>query len=207
MPLVVLLLTSLFPNSDLLGWVAIAGLAYLTLPFFAKREIKEAMGNQDLKWPYISLNRATRLCLVAGLLFAFQYVLNLMSANAIDIFGWGGLAVGLLAIFYTALVVEYVLKPNSKPPITFSFIMLVVFWVLFDYLAINGSLQFSPEFGTNVGETGFILLVFPSIVSSLVNVYVDWKSIGDDVGKLSFICGFLPYFWLLPIRIAQFLLK
>jgi hypothetical protein len=189
--LAVALFVSLFPNQDLLFLFSIALAAAFALPLSAVKMIHSAVGLEYLK-------KATRSYGISAALFFIQYVDNIIP-NAIfpsgDIFAWVGLFVLAIAGFYSAFVIEFVWKPDFRPPITLRLILLALILGAFDYLTITLARSFSPSFGKIILATGFILLTIPSVISSILSWWMDRKGMSEGLINLSIVFMLLPYIW------------
>jgi hypothetical protein len=137
-------------------------------------------------------------------MFGIQYVIN-VSPNTIfpstDIFFWVGLFVGAIAAFYTALVLEFYLNPNFRPPVTLYLVFLAFFLGAIDYLTISLAKLFWIAFGTSIIGAGFVILTIPSLISSVLNWWMDRRSYGMGVLRLSMAFMFSPYLWAIGLGI------
>jgi hypothetical protein len=194
----------LFPNQDLLFLLSIAVGAYLTLPVFVKKEIEAAIGGRTLKWPMEYLQKATRSCGLAAILFGLQYIDNVSPSTIFpssDIFGYVGLFVGAIAVFYSGFVIEFLLNTNFQPPVNLRLVFLGLYWVVVDYLIVFLARLFFPFFGTNIVATGFVLLTIPSLISSILNWWMDREGYSGQVVSLSLLFVFLPFVWVMVISV------
>ena len=195
---------SLFPNQDLLFLLSIAVGAYLTLPVFVKKEVEAAIGDRMLNWPREYLQKATRSCGLAAILFGLQYIDNVSPSTIFpssDIFGYVGLFVGAIAVFYSGFVIEFLLNTNFQPPVNLRLVFLGLYWVVVDYLTVFVGRLFSPSFGTNIVATGFIILMIPSLISSILNWWMDRKNFSREPLKVSILFAFLPYIWAIGVSV------
>jgi hypothetical protein len=195
---------SLFPNQDLLFLLSIAIGAYLTIPVFVKKEVKTAIGGRILKWPLEYLQKATRSCGLAAILFGLQYIDNVSPSTIFpssDIFGYAGLFVGAIAAFYSGCVVEFILNKNFQPPVNLRLVFLGTYWVVVDYLTVFVARLFYPFFGTNFVAAGFILLTIPSVISSILNWWMDRKGYSGPAVSLSILFSFLPFIWVIVMGV------
>jgi len=220
MPLIGVILTSLDLISDLATGIFIditlIGMLLALIDKVEKRiaanveKASEAgtVGKRKLKtlyWPKDSLRGGLQSFGLSVLLFLIQIAVDRLPVyipllSTYDIFAYGAVALGLIGGFYTALVAGFILDPHFRPRINLAFIFLGVSVSAGDVMTIFFLILLYPTFETMpiVGKV-FMLLLVPSIVSSIPYLWAKWTGKNPLLAKVTFVLVVSPYVFLIAL--------
>lgn len=212
---------TLFSSSELLGLLAFTFVTCLTLATAVKNAIERRVndnikkakkagrtGEDELKvlnWPNDSLRQATWLWGSASIFVLIQIAIEpiaryLPLPSTYDVLGNVDLALIGLAIVQTLLTIRFIFNPDSRPRISLSWILIGLVLGVTDTMSLFFLRLLYPTFGTisMVGKM-FTILLIPSIVSSILYLWVKWTRKNSLLVKVAYLLVVTPYLFLIAL--------
>ena len=212
MPIITVVLASLFSNSDLLGLLAIAITLWMTLPIFATDVVEARIGKRRLNWPRESLKLGTHLWGFAALLIAIQFAINNIGSDlpfpdTHGVLAWCGLFFFGIAGFQTTLTIAFIMNPKYRLRINLASIFLGLVVSAADVMTVFFLILLYPTFGMMpiVGKA-FTLLLIPSIVSSIPFWWATWTKKTPRFVNVMFLLLMSPYLFLIALFLIGYVL-
>ena len=113
-----------------------------------------------------------------------------------EVFGWISLVPIVIAGFHTALLLEFIMDPQFQPPVTLA---VVFFWFCLGAIDVGAAylfINFYYVFWNLIWITkGFVILLIPSIFSSIYLAWTFWKEKRGILVDLALMLFMSPYWF------------